>query len=82
MVSISNDASRDVVEDYLTRNGFDFDVPMDDGYVRRAGIPAWPTTWFVDRNGYVRFVKTGNTSKLDEEFSWRVEALREETGSP
>ena len=82
VVSISNDASRDVVEDYLRRNAFDFDVLMDDGYVRRAGIPAWPTTWFVDRNGYVRFVKTGNTSKLEEEFSWRVEAIRDDTDGP
>ncbi len=77
VVSISNDASREVVEEYLARNGFDFQVLMDDGYVQRAGIGGWPTTWFVDRDGYVQFVKVGNTSKLDEEFSWRVEAIRE-----
>ena len=79
VVSISNDTSRDLVEEYLERNDFDFQVLMDDGYVQRAGIGAWPTTWFVDRDGYIQFVKTGNTSKLDEEFSWRVEALREPT---
>ncbi|WP_419941450.1 redoxin domain-containing protein [Candidatus Palauibacter sp.] len=77
VVSISNDASREVVEEYFARNGFDFQVLMDDGYVQRAGIGGWPTTWFVDRDGYVQFVKVGNTSKLDEEFSWRVEAIRE-----
>lgn len=76
VVSISNDTSRDLVEEYLERNDFDFQVLMDDGYVQRAGIGAWPTTWFVDRDGYIQFVKIGNTSKLDEEFSWRVEALR------
>ncbi len=76
VVSISNDTSRDLVEEYLQRNDFDFQVLMDDGYVQRAGIGAWPTTWFVDRDGYIQFVKIGNTSKLDEEFSWRVEALR------
>lgn len=77
VLSISNDSSRDLVEEYLDRNAFDFDVLMDDGYVQRAGIGAWPTTWFVDRDGHIQFVKIGNTSKLDEEFSWRVEALRE-----
>ncbi|MCY3699602.1 MAG: redoxin domain-containing protein [Gemmatimonadetes bacterium] len=81
VVSISNDTSRDLVEDYLERNDFDFQVLMDDGYVQRAGIGAWPTTWFVDRDGYIQFVKIGNTSKLDEEFSWRVEALRETDGT-
>ena len=82
VVSISNDTSREVVEEYLTRNNFDFEVLMDDGYVQRAGIPAWPTTWFLDRDGYVQFVKRGNTAKLDEEFSWRVEAIREEARRP
>lgn len=82
VVSISNDASRDLVEEYLERNDFDFQVLMDDGYVQRAGIGAWPTTWFVDHDGYVQFVKRGNTSKLDEEFAWRVEALRDETTRP
>ena len=81
VVSISNDTSRDLVEEYLERNDFDFQVLMDDGYVQRAGVGAWPTTWFVDRNGYIQFVKIGNTSKLDEEFSWRVEALRETDGT-
>ncbi|WP_420616450.1 redoxin domain-containing protein [Candidatus Palauibacter sp.] len=79
VVSISNDNSRQIVDEYLARNDFDFEVLMDDGYVQRAGISGWPTTWFVDRDGYIQFVKRGNTSKLDEEFSWRVEALREET---
>ncbi len=79
VVSISNDSSREVVEEYLARNDFDFEVLMDDGYVQRAGVPAWPTTWFIDPRGYVQFVKQGSTSKLDEEFSWRVEALREKT---
>ncbi|MCZ0934766.1 MAG: redoxin domain-containing protein [Gemmatimonadetes bacterium] len=81
VVSISNDTSRDLVEDYLERNDFDFQVLMDDGYVQRAGIGAWPTTWFVDRDGYIQFVKIGNTSKLDEEFAWRVEALRKTDGT-
>ena len=82
VLSISNDPTKDVIEQYLAENNFDFTVLVDDGYVRQAGVFAWPTTWFVDREGYVRFVVRGGTRKLDEEFSWRVEDLREETTGP
>ena len=81
VLSISNDRTNDVIEDYLAENDFDFTVLVDDDYVTRAGVSAWPTTWFVDREGYIQFVKIGTALKLDEEFSWRVEALREETTS-
>ena len=81
VISISNDRSTDVIDEYLGKNSFDFTVLVDDGYVERAGVNAWPTTWFVDREGYVQFVKIGTALKLDEEFSWRVEALREEAAS-
>ncbi|WP_419165670.1 redoxin domain-containing protein [Candidatus Palauibacter sp.] len=82
VVSISNDRTNDVIEEYLAKNNFDFTVLVDDDYVDRAGVNAWPTTWFVDPDGYVQFVKIGTALKLDEEFSWRVEAIREDTTSP
>ena len=82
VLSISNDRTNDVIEEYLAKNDFDFTVLVDDNYVDRAGVNAWPTTWFVDRDGYVQFVKIGTALKLDEEFSWRVEAIREDTSSP
>ena len=79
--SISNDESNEIIEDYLAKNNFDFSVLVDAGYADRAGVTAWPTTWFVDREGRVRFVKIGTALRLNEEFSWRVEALREDAGS-
>ena len=82
VLSISNDPSNDVIEAYLSKNDFDFTVLVDDGYVTRAGVSAWPTTWFVDREGYVQYVQIGSTMKLDEEFTWRVEAIREGAGGP
>ncbi len=82
VLSISNDPTNDIIEGYLTKNDFDFTVLVDDGYVARAGVYGFPTTWFVDGEGYVQFVQTGLTMKLDEEFSWRVEAIREDTSSP
>lgn len=81
VVSISNDRTNDIIEEYLAKNDFDFTVLVDDNYVERAGVSAWPTTWFVDREGYIQFVKIGTALKLDEEFSWRVEALRETSGT-
>ena len=80
VLSISNDDTNEIIEDYLAKNGFDFAVLVDEGYSERAGVTAWPTTWFVDRDGFVRFVKTGTALRLEEEFSWRVEALREDGG--
>ena len=79
--SISNDESNEIIEDYLAKNNFDFSVLVDAGYADRAGVTAWPTTWFVDREGRIRFVKIGTALRLNEEFSWRVEALREDAGS-
>ena len=79
--SISNDATNEIIEDFLAKNNYDFTVLVDDGYSERAGVRAWPTTWFVDRNGYVQFEKIGTALRLDEEFSWRVEALRGDAGS-
>ena len=80
VLSISNDETNEIIEDFLAKNNYDFTVLIDAGYTERAGVTAWPTTWFVDRNGYVRFEAIGTALKLDEEFSWRVEALREDAG--
>ena len=79
VISISNDKSRDVVDKHMARNEYDFTVLMDDGYVQTADINGWPTTWFVDDDGYIQFVQLGSggsDSHLEEEFAWRVEALR------
>ena len=83
VISISNDKSGDEVDKYMVENEYDFTVLMDDGYVQTAGIKGWPTTWFVDGDGYIQFVKLGggSDSHLEEEFAWRVEALRGADGS-
>ena len=83
VISISNDKSRDVVDSFMAENEYDFTVLTDDGYVQTADINGWPTTWFVDGDGYIQFVKLGggSDSHLEEEFAWRVEALRGAAGS-
>ena len=84
VISISNDKSRDVLDRFMVENEYDFTVLVDDGYVQKAGINGWPTTWFVDGDGYIQFVKMGGSSDshLEEEFAWIVEALRGAEESP
>ena len=84
VISISNDKSRDVVDKHMAENEYDFTVLVDDGYVQTADIKGWPTTWFVDGDGYIQFVQLGSggsDSHLEEEFAWLVEALRGTDGS-
>ena len=87
VISISNDISmsfaRDVLDTFMVDNEYDFTVLVDDGYVQKAGVNAFPTTWFIDGDGYIQFVQTGggSDSHLEEEFAWRVEALRGADGS-
>ena len=83
MISISNDESRDVVDRFMAKNEYDFTVLMDDGYMQKASIYGVPRTWFVDGDGYVQFVEVGGSHPhLEEEFAWRVEALRGTEESP
>ena len=87
VISISNDISignaRDVLDRFMAENEYDFTVLVDDGYVQKAGVNAFPTTWFVDGDGYIQFVQEGGGSDthLEEEFAWIVEALRDADGS-
>jgi thiol-disulfide isomerase/thioredoxin/Flp pilus assembly protein TadD len=76
VVTIDNDPNPDDVRTWMTKHKYDFPVLLDDGYVSKAGIHAFPTTWFVDPTGRIDFVKVGWSESLAEEFGWRVEALR------
>lgn len=68
----------DRVRSYMSRNEFDFPVLIDRGYTDECGIEAYPTTLFVAPSGEVLYRKRGYTDDLVEEFSWRIEALRQE----
>ncbi|MEJ2679719.1 MAG: redoxin domain-containing protein, partial [Gemmatimonadota bacterium] len=74
--TIDNDPDPDEVRAWMAKRKFDFPVLLDDGYVGDADVHVFPTTWFVDPDGRIAFVKTGWSASLAEEFSWRVEALR------
>lgn len=74
--TIDNDPDPDDVRTWMTKHKYDFPVLLDDGYVSDAGVHVFPTTWFVDPQGRIEFVKTGWSAELAEEFAWRVDALR------
>jgi hypothetical protein len=39
---------------------------------------AYPTTLFVDKQGKISFIKVGNTGNLVEEFSLRIDILKQD----
>jgi hypothetical protein len=79
ILTIDNDDNPDEVPPWMKQKGYTFPVLLDDGYVAKAGVTAFPTTWFIDRDGRKVFVKTGWSEKLLEEFGWRIEAVRSGT---
>ncbi len=76
ILAINNDQNPTDVPPWMKQKGYDFTVLMDSGYVAKAGVRTFPTTWFLDLEGRTNFVKIGWTEKLLEEFSWRIESLR------
>lgn len=76
VLTIDNDANPDDVPPWMAQKKFTFPVLFDDQYVSKVGIQAFPTTWFLDQEGRKVFEKVGWSQELQEEFSWRIEALR------
>lgn len=76
ILTINNDRNPKSVPPWMEERGYTFPVLLDDGYVNKAGIQGFPTTWFLNREGQIAFLKRGWTKELEEEFGWRIEALR------
>lgn len=76
ILTINNDRNPESVPLWMEKKGYTFPVLFDDGYVNKAGIQGFPTTWFLNREGQIAFLKRGWTKELEEEFGWRIEALR------
>jgi len=77
VLTMSDDLNEEDVRNWMDANGYDFPVLMDDGYMSRVGIHAYPTTWFIGGEGRISFTKIGWSDALNEEFGWRIEALRD-----
>jgi thiol-disulfide isomerase/thioredoxin len=76
VLTISNDKDLQELKDWMAKRKYTIPTLYDDGYVSAAGIEAWPTTWFIDPDGKVRYTAVGNGGALVEEWSWRLEAMR------
>ena len=76
ILTINNDRNPESVPPWMEKKGYTFPVLLDDGYVNKADIQGFPTTWFLNKEGQIAFLKRGWTKELEEEFGWRIEALR------
>ena len=65
----------DTVKQFMKDKKYSFPVLMEDGYLSAADVNAFPTTWFLDPDGRKAFEKVGSSKRVQEEFTWRVEAL-------
>jgi tetratricopeptide (TPR) repeat protein len=80
ILTIDNDPFPERVRDWMRRRKYDFPVLLDDGYLNRTSVHIFPTTWFLDRQGRKVFEKEGYSRHLEEEFAWRIEAIRGAAG--
>jgi thiol-disulfide isomerase/thioredoxin len=74
-ITVANDNDPDTTRDFMKEKGYDFRVIFDEGLVRIVNIRGWPTTLFVDREGRIVFSYVGESLRLVDEYTWRVEAL-------
>jgi tetratricopeptide (TPR) repeat protein len=78
ILTINNDADSETVKKFMTDKKYDFAVLRDEKYLETVDINVFPTTWFIDRDGKVSFIKVGANDKLLEEFGWRIEELKKQ----
>jgi thiol-disulfide isomerase/thioredoxin len=85
-VAILTFDSRDdpvIVKKFIADRKYDFPVLMADSYTAELlkindGAATYPTTLFVDKKGKISFLKVGNTGNLVEEFSLRIDILKQD----
>lgn len=76
ILSIDVDDVPEQTRQWMAKRGYSFETLTDDGYAEQVGITAYPTTWFVDPDGKIRFEIPGANAHLLEEYEWRIDALR------
>lgn len=78
ILTINNDGDLALVKKFMVGKNYDFAVLRDEKYLETVSINAFPTTWFIDRDGKISFIQVGNNGKLLEEFGWRIEELKKQ----
>jgi len=60
VIAVSTDGTRSPVSRFVSREGYSFAVLMADGAVQQEyGVGGIPVTFFIDREGVIRYVKEG-----------------------
>ncbi len=75
--------SLETVRKFIAERKYDFPVLVADSYNENlinlnSGMVSYPTTLFVDKKGKISFIKVGNTGNLVEEFSMRIDILKQD----
>jgi thiol-disulfide isomerase/thioredoxin/predicted Zn-dependent protease len=78
ILTINNDGNASMVQNWMKEKRYDFTVLLEDGYNSRVGIRSYPTTWFIDKEGRIAYIKRSYSSSLVEEFSLRIEDLKDD----
>lgn len=76
LLSISTDEPA-ALRDFMAEHGYRFEVLPDSGYAETAKVRSFPTLWVLDRDGRIAYTRTGTTQHLREEFTWRIDSLRD-----
>lgn len=76
ILTINNDGNTQMVQQFMRQNRYNFPVLLENGYNNRVGIRNYPTTWFIDKQGRLAYIKRSYTKELFEEFSWRIDDLK------
>ena len=80
VLTINTDEKPADVPLWMKEHGYTFPVLLENGYITKARIEVFPTSWFLDGEGRKVFEKVGFTEKLFDEFGSRVESMRASGG--
>jgi thiol-disulfide isomerase/thioredoxin/Tfp pilus assembly protein PilF len=76
VITIDSLEELETIKKFMSGKKYDFPVLLSGDYFSTAPIDAYPTTWFVDKQGKIAYTKVGYSKSLLEEFDWRIEELR------
>ncbi|MCY1054152.1 redoxin domain-containing protein [Nannocystis sp. SCPEA4] len=77
VTTINLDDAADHLPAWLRERDLRLEVALGGRYAMDNNYTTLPMTLFVDRSGAVVFTKDAATEQLVEEFTWRIEALRD-----
>ncbi|MCA1638239.1 MAG: redoxin domain-containing protein, partial [Acidobacteria bacterium] len=64
------------IKKFMADKKYDFPVLLSGDYFSTVPVNAYPTTWFIDKQGKIAYTKIGYSKNLLEEFDWRIEELK------